>query len=105
MKKPEDYYIGGARAAIMNKTDGWTEGGDEAGLLIGSKESFATGRIGASSGCVLLLDHCAGDGVGIERTFDNGKTWSRVGYINTGATNSTVDLAQDLVDAYNEKHR
>jgi hypothetical protein len=42
-----------------------------------------------------------GDGAGIERSTDNGKTWERVGYINTGAGGSTARLARNVVVALN----
>lgn len=52
----------------------------------------------------LQLDFNAGDGVGINRQTKKGH-WEKVAYVNTGAFGSTFALAQDLVDAYNEKHQ
>lgn len=43
----------------------------------------------------------AGDGIGIERSTDEGKTWAQVGYINTGAGGSTARLARNVVVALN----
>ena len=50
---------------------------------------------------LLRLNQCAGDGIGIERSVDNGETWNQDGYINTGATHSTVKLGQEIVKAVN----
>lgn len=41
-----------------------------------------------------------GDGLTLERSLD-GATWESVGYINTGATASTVALAREIVDKLN----
>lgn len=43
------------------------------------------------------LNTSAGDGVGIERSIDDGATWTQVAYVNTGAGGSTATLARDIV--------
>jgi len=50
---------------------------------------------------LLRRDLLAGDGVGIERSTDDGKYWEKIGHINTGATGSTLQVSQDIVDRYN----
>jgi hypothetical protein len=49
----------------------------------------------------LRLNMCAGDGVGIERSIDNGETWNQDVYINTGASVSTVKLGEGIIKAVN----